>query len=73
MEPIKHVLLRPTLSLEEAEKAAIVRAFAETKNKALVARLLGISRAHLYRLMEKYGIDPGTQGTLFQEDPTRIT
>jgi DNA-binding NtrC family response regulator len=48
-------------SLEEAEKAALVRAFAETKNKVLVARRLNISRARLYRLMEKYGIDPDAE------------
>ena len=43
-------------TLEEAEKSALLDALSETKNKALAARILGISRATLYRLMEKYGI-----------------
>jgi DNA-binding NtrC family response regulator len=48
-------------SLEEAEKAALVRALAESKNKVLVARRLGISRSRLYRLMEKHGVEPDTE------------
>jgi DNA-binding NtrC family response regulator len=43
-------------SMEEAEKQAVIRALGETKNKALAARKLRISRARLYRLMEKYGL-----------------
>ncbi|MGO8785837.1 MAG: sigma-54-dependent transcriptional regulator [Terriglobia bacterium] len=43
-------------SLEEAEKRALILALAKTKNKALAARTLGISRTRLYRLMEKYGM-----------------
>jgi DNA-binding NtrC family response regulator len=43
-------------TLEEAEKQALTFAVGETKNKALAARKLGISRARLYRLMEKYGL-----------------
>jgi transcriptional regulator with PAS, ATPase and Fis domain len=42
--------------MEEAEKIAVVHALGESKNKALAARKLGISRARLYRLMEKYGL-----------------
>jgi len=45
-------------SLEEAEKAALMRALAETKNKVLIARRLGTSRARLYRLLEKHGVEP---------------
>jgi DNA-binding NtrC family response regulator len=43
-------------TMEEAEKRAIIRALGETKNKALAARKLRISRARLYRLMEKHGL-----------------
>jgi DNA-binding NtrC family response regulator len=43
-------------TMEEAEKQAVMRALGETKNKALAARKLRISRARLYRLMEKYGL-----------------
>ncbi len=45
-----------TTTMEEAEKIAVVHALGESKNKALAARKLGISRARLYRLMEKYGL-----------------
>ncbi len=45
------------VTLEDAEKAVIASALAKTKNKAVAARILGISRATLYRLMEKYGFD----------------
>ena len=50
-------------TLEEAEKHAVAFAVDETKNKALAARILGISRARLYRLMEKYGLaeDPSAE------------
>jgi two-component system response regulator HydG len=41
-------------TMEEAEKQAVTRALGETKNKALAARKLRISRARLYRLIEKY-------------------
>ena len=43
-------------SLEQAEKAAVIRVLSETRNKALAARTLGVSRATLYRLIEKYGL-----------------
>jgi DNA-binding phage protein len=46
----------PATTMEEAEKQAIIHALGEARNKALVARKLGISRARLYRLMEKYGL-----------------
>ena len=43
-------------TMEETEKQAVIQALSEAKNKALAARKLGISRARLYRLMEKFGI-----------------
>jgi DNA-binding NtrC family response regulator len=43
-------------TLEEAEKQAVIHILQETKNKALAARTLGVSRARLYRLMEKHGL-----------------
>jgi transcriptional regulator of acetoin/glycerol metabolism len=45
------------MTLESAEKRAIIHTLATTKNKTLVARTLKISRARLYRLMEHYGLD----------------
>lgn len=45
------------VTIEEAEKTVIVNALAKTKNKVVAARILGTSRATLYRLMEKYGLD----------------
>jgi DNA-binding NtrC family response regulator len=46
-------------SMEEVEKQAVIEALGVTKNKALAARKLGISRARLYRLMEKHGFADG--------------
>ena len=46
-------------TMDEAEKFAVIHALGETKNKALAARKLGISRARLYRLMEKHGLGNG--------------
>ena len=43
-------------TMEGAERQAVIQALSETKNKALAARKLGISRARLYRLMEKHGL-----------------
>ena len=44
-------------TMEEAEKRAVIQALGATKNKTLAARILNISRARLYRSMEKYGLD----------------
>jgi DNA-binding NtrC family response regulator len=53
---------------EEAEKMAVIQALGETKNKALAARKLGISRARLYRLMEKHGLgDDASNDEKFKE------
>jgi DNA-binding NtrC family response regulator len=49
-------------TMEEAERLAVIQALGESKNKALAARKLGISRARLYRLMEKHGISEGPSG-----------
>ena len=43
-------------SLEEAERAAVVRALDAYPNKSQVARVLGVSRPRLYRLLEKHGL-----------------
>jgi two-component system, NtrC family, response regulator HydG len=43
-------------TLEQAERQTLMQILGETKNKALAARRLGVSRARLYRLMEKYGL-----------------
>ena len=44
------------MTLENAQKRAIIHTLATTKNKTLAARILNISRARLYRSMEKYGL-----------------
>ena len=58
-EEVRNQSARPPAAastLEEAEKQALIHILGETKNKALAARKLGVSRARLYRLMEKYGL-----------------
>ena len=54
---------KSAMTMEEAEKRAVIQALGETKNKALAARKLRISRARLYRLMAKYGLadDPSAE------------
>jgi DNA-binding NtrC family response regulator len=55
-------------TMDEAEKFAVIHALGETKNKALAARKLGISRARLYRLMEKHGLgNDGSDEEKFKE------
>ncbi|HET9744028.1 MAG TPA: sigma-54 dependent transcriptional regulator [Terriglobales bacterium] len=45
--------------LEELERATILRVFEQTKgDKALTGRMLGISRATLYRKLKRYNIPP---------------
>jgi DNA-binding NtrC family response regulator len=44
-------------TLQDTEKETLVRALAAERNKSRVAGQLGISRATLYRLMAKYGLD----------------
>ena len=43
-------------SLAEADRKAVINVLASTKNKVLAARQLGISRARLYRLIDRYGL-----------------
>jgi two-component system, NtrC family, response regulator HydG len=59
--PEEVINLTPTggssfITMEESEKHTLIQALMETKNKALAARKLGISRTRLYRLMEKHGL-----------------
>jgi DNA-binding NtrC family response regulator len=42
--------------LQQNERAAIVKVLSTAKNKREAARVLGIGRTTLYRLMQKYGI-----------------
>jgi DNA-binding NtrC family response regulator len=57
---------RPPLSttdLEDIERATIQRVFEQVKgDKALAGRMLGISRATLYRKLKRYNIGTGQSG-----------
>jgi len=57
---------RPPLSttdLEDIERATIQRVFEQVKgDKALAGRMLGISRATLYRKLKRYNIGVGSSG-----------
>jgi DNA-binding NtrC family response regulator len=47
------------VGLRDAERELIVRALATTRNnRSRAARLLGITRAQLYRRLEKHRLDP---------------
>jgi len=65
----------PTTSLEESERAAIVRAVHNAHgNLAQAARALGISRSTLYRKVERYHLDSivrESDDTDRADDPTR--
>jgi DNA-binding NtrC family response regulator len=52
------------VSLAEADKNAVISVLVRAKNKASAARQLGISRARLYRLIEKYGLAQNGAGTI---------
>ena len=55
-----------TTDLEDIERATIQRVFAQVKgDKALAGRMLGISRATLYRKLKRYNISgaPGTSSS----------
>ncbi len=52
--------LLPTTDLEDIERATIQRVFEQVKgDKALAGRMLGISRATLYRKLKRYNISMG--------------
>ena len=56
-----------TTDLEDIERATIQRVFEQVKgDKALAGRMLGISRATLYRKLKRYniGVAAGTSATL---------
>ena len=53
-----------TTDLEDIERATIQRVFQQVKgDKALAGRMLGISRATLYRKLKRYNIGMGTSGS----------
>jgi DNA-binding NtrC family response regulator len=53
-----------TTDLEDIERATIQRVFEQVKgDKALAGRMLGISRATLYRKLKRYNISGGAQGS----------
>jgi DNA-binding NtrC family response regulator len=53
----------PTTDLEDIERATIQRVFEQVKgDKALAGRMLGISRATLYRKLKRYNISIGSSG-----------
>jgi transcriptional regulator of acetoin/glycerol metabolism len=50
-----------TTDLEDIERATIQRVFEQVKgDKALAGRMLGISRATLYRKLKRYNISVGS-------------
>ncbi|MFZ0807942.1 MAG: sigma-54 dependent transcriptional regulator [Candidatus Sulfotelmatobacter sp.] len=53
-----------TTDLEDIERATIQRVFEQVKgDKALAGRMLGISRATLYRKLKRYNISVGSAGS----------
>jgi DNA-binding NtrC family response regulator len=53
-----------TTDLEDIERATIQRVFEQVKgDKALAGRMLGISRATLYRKLKRYNISAATSGS----------
>jgi DNA-binding NtrC family response regulator len=61
-EPQESIMERASMSstdLEELERETILRVFEQTKgDKGLTGRMLGISRATLYRKLKRYNIGP---------------
>jgi len=56
-----------TTDLEDIERATIQRVFEQVKgDKTLAGRMLGISRATLYRKLKRYNISGGTSGSSSQ-------
>ena len=57
VERTNHVSVQGSPRLEDLEKAHIVEILRQQNgNKARTARILGIHRRKLYRLLERYGI-----------------
>jgi DNA-binding NtrC family response regulator len=59
--------------LEDIERATIQRVFEQVKgDKALAGRMLGISRATLYRKLKRYniGVGPGSGSAVSESSPT---
>ena len=59
-------VLMSTTDLEDIERATIQRVFEQVKgDKALAGRMLGISRATLYRKLKRYNISgsPGSSSS----------
>jgi len=53
-----------TTDLEDIERATIQRVFEQVKgDKAMAGRMLGISRATLYRKLKRYNISGGSSGS----------
>jgi transcriptional regulator of acetoin/glycerol metabolism len=53
-----------TTDLEDIERATIQRVFEQVKgDKTLAGRMLGISRATLYRKLKRYNISGGGSGS----------
>ena len=60
-----------TTDLEDIERATIQRVFEQVKgDKALAGRMLGISRATLYRKLKRYNIGPGSVNALSESGHT---
>ena len=56
-------LATSTTDLEDIERATIQRVFEQVNgDKALAGRMLGISRATLYRKLKRYNIGMGASG-----------
>jgi two-component system, NtrC family, response regulator AtoC len=63
LEVSDSALALPTTDLEDIERATIQRVFEQVKgDKTLAGRMLGISRATLYRKLKRYNISMGAAG-----------
>ena len=61
----------PTTDLEDIERATIQRVFEQVKgDKALAGRMLGISRATLYRKLKRYNISVSAAAAAAGSSPT---
>jgi two-component system, NtrC family, response regulator AtoC len=61
-EPTTHAASASSTDLEDIERATIQRVFTEVNgDKVMAGRMLGISRATLYRKLKRYNIGPRTE------------